>query len=263
MRRRWSIDDIRSGLAVHAARLGRMPTTTEMRACGENALAVRASRSVGGIRGWAAGMGLELSGSETHVGQEHERRLAAWLTERGFTVTQQTTKAPFDLLVDGVRVDVKASTFHVYRGSRGYAFALRPARKKAPGCDLYALCCLDDSGEVVSRYFIPASEATMQQATVTPSGQRWTKYKDALDELRALVKQEPAMWDDYFPDEDDRAREDAANDDPEPAEGMGCAGSAAYEGPCGADDCPTCHPGSDAAADQVQANDETEDDDGV
>ena len=67
------------------------------------------------------------------------------------------------------------------------------------------------------------------------------------------------MWDDDFPDEDDRAREDAAHDDPEPAEGTGCAGPAAYEGPCGADDCPTCHPGFDAAADQVQANDETDD----
>lgn len=66
--------------------------------------------------------------------------------------------------------------------------------------------------------------------------------------------------DDYFPGEDDRAREDAANDDPEPNEGMGCAGFASYEGPCGADDCPTCHPGLDAAGDQVQANDEVEND---
>jgi hypothetical protein len=116
-----------------------------------------------------------------------EDRVFALLEARGCTVVRQTTRAPFDLLVNGHRVDVKCGHTSIYgndgRGHTYIGWTFRLA-KVPPTCDFYLVLCLaaDDSTERL--YAIPSSAATVTMLTITPHG-KYEKYRDALDLLRA------------------------------------------------------------------------------
>ena len=98
----------------------------------------------------------------------------SFLEALGFHVERQTTKAPFDLLVGEVRVDVKRARYSEYGATRGFIFQLH---KVPPTCDVYLLCCVDGAGVVLDRYYVPASEAAVQTITITKCG-KYEKYRN-------------------------------------------------------------------------------------
>lgn len=183
----WTRERVAAELRVEAARRGHMPTVVELQRTGRNDLACAVVRS-GGFRQWATTLGLPLSGSETHRGQDEEERTAGFLRERGFRVERQTCRAPFDLLIDSIRVDVKSARPTPMPSAKhglAHVFALS---KVPPTCDLYLLVGLDAGGAVLWRYFIPAAEAHVRTITICATG-KYARFKDNIGLLRQMIAQ--------------------------------------------------------------------------
>ena len=71
------------------------------------------------------------------LGKDVERAVARRLSESGAVVTTQPENAPYDLLVDGLRVDVKSASRSRHRGGTRYIFQLQDVteRKKVKAFD--------------------------------------------------------------------------------------------------------------------------------
>ena len=183
---RWTDDLITQKLAPYVRRYGRMPSANELRKHKENPLAVIISRR-GGYVAWAAKLGVALKGTATHRGQQWERHEATYFRRRGWTVEPQSTKAPFDLLVNGVRVDVKSALWHEYGVSRGYFFA---GVKRGVDCDVLDLVCHDGTC-VLARFIVPTSAGVGSMITITPlslkGDGRFASYKNNFSPLVAAA----------------------------------------------------------------------------
>lgn len=165
---------------------GRMPSAGELRRVGRNDLACAVSKR-GGFRTWASRLGLGQKGTETHRGQKWERREATLFRSMGFEVVEQSTRAPFDLLVNGYRVDVKSSSWRDYGYVKGYLFN---GIKGGGDCDFFDLLCLDGDS-ILHRFVVPATVAKCKTLTISLSSvsgkgsrKKWHEYKDATDLLR-------------------------------------------------------------------------------
>lgn len=146
----WSDAKIASELSRIAD--GVMPTSSDLREMGLNALSCAIARGHG-FHWWATRLGLARKGTETHMAQRWERHEARFFASLGCTVEEQSTRHPFDLLVNGWRVDVKVSRFHDY--SNSWVFA---GIKKGAHADFFDLLCLE--GDVIrARYMVPARAA--------------------------------------------------------------------------------------------------------
>ena len=114
-------------------------------------------------------MGLAQKGTETHRGQKWEKVEADFFRSLGLEVSSQTTRAPYDLLVAGKRVDVKMATHrsYPYRGHtiRGFFFA---GLRYGTDCDLFDLLCIEDE-KIAHRFLIPSEAARVQTLTITES----------------------------------------------------------------------------------------------
>lgn len=165
-----------------------MPTANELTAIGENSLACVIGRT-GGYRLWAARLGLPLKNTETHRGNRIEDVVADFLKGAGFEVERQTTKAPFDLLVDGVRVDVKSGSATGACGAHTFGSMKVPAT-----CDMYIACLVDGRNHVLSMYFIPAECARVRTLSITVKGKcKYDRFKGAVDELRKMSERMERM----------------------------------------------------------------------
>jgi hypothetical protein len=189
MRMRWTEETITSAIVPYIEKLGRMPTATELYATGNTKLAVTIGR-LGGYRAWAKKLNVEQKGTETHRAQIIEDQFANWLKSENINGVRQSTRAPFDFLINGhVRVDVKSARAYVYgppdnRKIMGFVFGIN---KKIPTCDVYVLCGLDSNDVIMWRYFIPAKKAQVVTLTITPAG-KYSKYKEATRYLRKLIE---------------------------------------------------------------------------
>lgn len=165
--------------------LGRMPSATELKGMGKGGLSCVISRR-GGYKLWAKRLKLKLKGTETHRAQVWEGREVKFFEGHGFEVERQTTKAPFDLLVNVVRVDVKSATWTRYEkdeglGSvQGYVFA---GLKRGRDCDVFDLICVAGRS-VIARFLVPATEAKVVTLTITPltlEGKgKYSRFRDDL-----------------------------------------------------------------------------------
>jgi len=121
----------------------------------------------GGFRQWATRLDLAVKASETSFGQHWEEYVAGCLRALGFDVAAQTTKAPFDLLVDGlVRVNVKSARWHEYGPCRGHFFGIGDTWKM---CDVFALVRVQDNSSPLPVLWVPSAEAQQQTITLTKS----------------------------------------------------------------------------------------------
>lgn len=167
--RHWTDREIHWRLRRVVSDLGRMPSSSELRGLGLQGLASAVSRC-GGYHKWSLRLGVEQKGTETHFAQRWERHEVGFFESLGFDVERQTTKAPFDMMVNGHRVDVKAAHFGVYQNNRsgGYCSGFIFSGLKRGKCaDFFDLLCID-GGEVVHRLIVPAPEARIVTLTVTP-----------------------------------------------------------------------------------------------
>lgn len=190
MRTFWDDDLISRKLLESAKSLGRMPSANELKASGMNDLACAIPRH-GGYSFWAQKLGLHNKGAETHRGQAVETHALECLLSYGFSVERQTTRAPFDLLVNGtVRINVKSAKYGEYKNkhtggvTKGFVFGING--KACSNCDLYLLCGVDDGNAVLWKYYVPACFAQVQMITITPSG-KYSDFKENIDVLRKMV----------------------------------------------------------------------------
>ncbi len=175
----WTEDAIQMGLQEHIDNFGRMPSANELHEEGQNDLACAISRH-GGFRAWAKRLGVKQKGSETHRGQKWERHEAAFFKELGFDVEEQTTKKPFDLLVNSHRVDVKSAKWSDYGKVRGFIFS---GLKRGVDCDFFDLVCVFN-GVFFTRFVIPSADARVKTITIGSSTafggktQKWSRFRD-------------------------------------------------------------------------------------
>lgn len=160
-----------------------MPSASELRASGSNDLALIVSRR-GGFVAWAARLELPLKESETQFGQSWEKQEGAFFESLGLAVERQTTKAPFDFVVGGKRVDVKAGQWGEYGAVKGYFFA---GLRRGTDCDVFDLVCVSE-GRAKHRFIVPAEMARVQTVTITRSSidgsGKYRLYLDAIEHLR-------------------------------------------------------------------------------
>jgi len=161
-----------------------MPSASEMRADGKNSLACVITRR-GGFRLWSEKAKTPMKATDTLTGQLAEEEAEAFLNGLGITTTKQTTKAPFDLLANGHRVDVKSARPGRYGNNHatdmGWIFRIG---KKPHTCDFYLLLCYTKKGKIARRFLVPASVAPHTMLTITPHGRcKYDKYQDEFDPL--------------------------------------------------------------------------------
>ena len=183
---RWTFSKVESALLEEAQRLGRMPTAPELRAAGRDDLAGRISRTQG-FRWWAKRLGLTLKGTSTHFGQQWEHIEADRFTAMGFDVQKQTAGAPFDLLVNGYRVDVKASRLTNSCTAPAHASS---GLKRGEFCDFFHIVCIGDG--YVRRLTIPSESArvhTLMLGMSTFDGRgKYSRFMDCEHLLGAAQK---------------------------------------------------------------------------
>lgn len=165
--KQWTEAAIESALSWYVSAFGRMPSVPELNALGAGQLANQACRTLG-MRGWADRLGAEPKDSETRMGQRWEAYVFTMLVGEGFNVSRQTTKAEFDLLVNGsIRVNVKSARWNEYPTKTGvcsgYFFGIGKSWER---CDLFALVA-DDGSESPRVLWVPAAEAQQQTITLT------------------------------------------------------------------------------------------------
>ena len=158
---RWTDELIGEELMKQARSLGRMPSARELRLEGLNDLACAIPRN-GGYRRWAERLGLGMKVSETTRASKWEEAEMQYFESLGYEVERQTTKAPFDLLVNGHRVDVKISTLNK---TGWFQFG---CIKKCVDCDFLDLLCIRN-GERVARFIVPANAARVVTVSMMPS----------------------------------------------------------------------------------------------
>lgn len=182
---RWNDALIEQRLEPHIARLGRMPTSPELIAVEGNTALSSAVAHHGSYAGWARRLGVVQSGGTVHRGQRWEEHEAAFFCEQGCAVEAQATKAPFDLLVNGQRVDVKSATWGDYGPVRGFIFCLKD-KDHSVRCDFFDLVCVKDD-QLAHRFVVPAKNASVQTVTITERTLggfgKYSKFMDAVDPL--------------------------------------------------------------------------------
>jgi len=156
----WTEERITSELQPFCEEFGRMPSVGELRNAGRNDLACVISKR-GGFRCWAKRLSLGQKGSETHRGQKWERSESVFFRALGMNVEEQSTKAPFDLLVNGKRVDVKSS---ILNKTGWYQFG---SIKYGKDCDFYDLLCVEDD-KIKGRFIVPVAHANVGTISLMP-----------------------------------------------------------------------------------------------
>jgi len=179
---RWSDEKIKHDLLkVIGLFQNRMPSCNELKKINRSDLASAIIRH-SGFRYWARELGIDIKGSETHFASKWELNELKFYGELGYDVTRMSSGAPFDLIVNGYRVDVKAANEGVYRG--GYAFA---GMKRGIDCDFFDLLCIEDDA-VKHRLILPAIEAEVVGVTITPRTLRGnTKYSKFINAVNLLT----------------------------------------------------------------------------
>lgn len=176
---RWTRDLVLAEVSRAAESFGRMPTANELSAAGQNALACIIPH-YGGYHTIAIELGLREKGTETHFAQRWERVVATFYAAHGLDVERMSTRHPFDLRVNGFRVDVKAAR----RSRHGFTFA---GLKRGECCDFFHAVCVRNDGTALAHFLIPADEARVCTLTLSPStlaGRgKYARFRDAFEPL--------------------------------------------------------------------------------
>lgn len=169
-RKKWTDSAVEASAREIAQAIGHFPSNTELREMGRNDLACQIVRR-GGFVHWAARVGVARVESESDFGWSGEREVAKILRERGHVVSEDTTiRCPFDLLVDGVKVEVKTAKLAQYGVCRGWFY--RIGRKLA--CDVLVLFQADTR----ECYIMPWWAAPETNITISMSGGIYAAYRN-------------------------------------------------------------------------------------
>jgi hypothetical protein len=177
-RRAWTDDDVYREILA-CSEDGVMPTVSQMTERGRSDLSNQVSRR-GGFLHWASKCGLAVGNSCTSRGQKWEGVILDELIALGYRAARQTTRHPFDILVNGrVRINVKSAKFSEYGACRGHFFGIGHTWGS---CDFFALVRVAEPRPPT--LWVPWYEAQQQTVTLTP-GHRLNDFTEItiLDEL--------------------------------------------------------------------------------
>lgn len=168
----WDSERIASRLLPLSQAMGRMPSVSELQRQGEGDLANAIARG-GGFAYWSRQIGAPLKDSSTKTGQAWELFVLGFLLGKGVEVARQTTKAKFDLLVNGVeRVNVKSAHYNAYGSSKGHFFGIG---KTHENCDWFALVRISENPKPI--LWVPSQEAKQQTISLTET-HRFNSFTD-------------------------------------------------------------------------------------
>ena len=166
-----------------------MPTSTMLKEIGRHDLDHQISKR-GGYAFWAKRVGVERKHSDSDTGWDGEIKLAEILTVKGFSVERSTAvKWPYDLCVDGVRIDVKTAKYAEYGACRGWFYRVG----KYSQSDVLAFFQMDTT----DCYFLPWQICPTSNVTISRDGGKYAQFKNRFDILKTIIehrKQETAFW---------------------------------------------------------------------
>jgi len=168
----WTQERITEALQPYISKFERMPTANELMAEGRNDIAMALRKC--GYRATAKKLGIELKKCETHKGLDKEALVMNWLSARGYSVKQTTTRAPYDLLInDCLRIEVKSATYSVAAG--GYVFTFGD-RGYNPPYDVYVCCAVDRASDEITAFYIIPSWFVLQRGITVTKSKKWTLW---------------------------------------------------------------------------------------
>lgn len=194
-KKKWTDELIEKeiGRAVKSLRIKTMPSSGDLISIGRTDLQVAISKN-GGFRYWAEKIKLDKKESDSNKGLDYEDIAESELMDRGFKVEAMTNGHPYDLLInDNVKVDVKVSSPHYYRGDRNHTF--RPSSKYST-CDIYICYALDDDNSVERLFVIPSKFLRVQTLCIGKDSKynsfinKWDyikKYSDFYESIKNSV----------------------------------------------------------------------------
>lgn len=184
MRRKWT--DEKVGAAVLAiAEGGVMPTISEMRRkTGSYALSCQVAQR-GGVDRWATELGLRPSQHASRFGWRWEQWFADQARARGCSVDARNgVKCPWDVMVNGQPVDVKAASGAEHAGGRQFTW-----RVEKPPTMHFALIAVGglDGKSPPALFIVPPSHMSSTCATARwgrrQTWGKWARWRDRWDLL--------------------------------------------------------------------------------
>lgn len=177
LRKQWSDKLVVSELRQYID-AGHMPTCSFLRSAGRNDLGCQISRR-GGWKKFAALLGIEVKPSDTATGWVAEEWVQKDLTSRGYAAERQTTRAHFDILLNGIlRIDVKGAGKAHYGCDSGWHYRMG----KIITADV-VICNRMDCGDC---YIFPWFVVPSTNLTIVESGGKYEPYHNnyaILDEM--------------------------------------------------------------------------------
>lgn len=179
--KKWTEDAILQGIkeVQEKAGIDFMPSNdTVVKYSGNYGLSAAIQKN-GGYEFWANRLGLTMTRCETRFGQFYEQECFGSLSALGYSCEKMTTKYPYDILAENVKIDVKASRLYHSKQGAFYTFNLEKAN---PTCDIYVAYCVSDDNEIVKTYIIPSVQIQGKtQLSIGETRSKYDKYIDAWD----------------------------------------------------------------------------------
>lgn len=176
--KQWTEEKIKEGIfeVMSIAEIDTMPTNNLIIETTKSHCLSMAIQRNGGYSYWANKLGLKMTNCETRFGKSFEEKCIKDLCSFGYQCEQMTTRYPYDILTDFVKIDVKSG--RLYNGTNGgyYTFNLE---KSYPTCDIYVVYCVNDCMEIEKTYIIPA--IVLQGKTQLSLGKEKSKYDIYID----------------------------------------------------------------------------------
>lgn len=182
---KWTDETIETGIreVMQENQIESMPTNSLIQKTTGNYALSEAIQKHGGFKFWANKMGLSMTTCETRFGQYFESICMADLISMGYECEKASTKYPYDILANGVKIDVKSSCLYVGRNGSFYTFNLE---KTKPTCDIYIAYCTNKEKEIRKTYVIPA--IIVQGKTQLSIGEHQSRYDKYLENWEIVGK---------------------------------------------------------------------------
>lgn len=171
---KWNEEMIKEMILKVVEVYGRMPSNNELKKYyNSTALGNKISKT-GGFYHWAEKLGLVVKESETSKGIKYEGVVAEILENLGFDVEKTSTKAPYDLIVDGiVRIDVKVATKYLTDEYEVNSFGIN---KKYPSSDIYICVALDENSEIERIIVLPSVNVKRSSTISIGKKSKYNRY---------------------------------------------------------------------------------------
>ncbi|WP_221090137.1 hypothetical protein [Deinococcus aquaedulcis] len=159
-------------------------------------VAALAGISLSTVKRYRSKLGLTTRNLKARRARFGEQFVATQACRLGLHVSwREEENGPFDLRVEGLRIDVKTAAvgkdgkwrFRLNRERSSFHNRYRYRKNYAVDCDVVALVCLQPSGEAPEVYFL-ASGQLPTDVRIKPGG-RWEAYREAWELFRPRLPQ--------------------------------------------------------------------------